>query len=239
MNNHKHRFPGVVLWFVVLSVMGFAPFSMAQAVSIDTLSVSSVAFNIQVTNDGTYNFSGPVSPPVYLTMGTYQDPIVSGTNWKIYSTGLFGKPVPTGSVDSVMGTISVDFSSLRGQFMSTYGMLDIALPLVTNPPAGGTYNGTTGVYSLNWSDPFTVTTTVLVGGVPRLLLSTVLPPLRSAAWSRRSRCQPLSGCWVQGCWVSWRRSDVKDLSEGSFDARCSVFRVWAVTDNKPVSTLYR
>ena len=166
MNNHKHRFPGVVLWFVVLSVMGFAPFSMAQAVSIDTLSVSSVAFNIQVTNDGTYNFSGPVSPPVYLTMGTYQDPIVSGTNWKIYSTGLFGKPVPTGSVDSVMGTISVDFSSLRGQFMSTYGMLDIALPLVTNPPAGGTYNGTTGVYSLNWSDPFTVTTTVLVGGVP-------------------------------------------------------------------------
>lgn len=168
MNNHKHRFPGALLWFVVFSVMSIAPFSLAQAasVAIDTLSVSSVSFNIQVTNDGTYNFSGPVSPPVYVTMGTYQDPIVGGTNWKIYSTSLFGKPAPTGSVDSALGTISVDFSSLRGQFMSTYGMLDFALPLVTNPPAGGTYNGATGVYSLNWSDPFSVSTTVILAGVP-------------------------------------------------------------------------
>ena len=149
MNNHKHRFSGTLLWFVVFSVMGLAPFSTAQAASIDTLSVSSVSFNIQVTNDGTYNFSGPVSPPVYLTM--------------------------------------------RGQFMSTYGMLDIALPLVTNPPAGGTYNGATGVYSLNWSDPFTVSTTVLVGGVPTsvtlngtasvTLGGTVTPvPLPAAVW---------------------------------------------------------
>jgi hypothetical protein len=190
MNNHSHRSLGAWLRLVVFSVMVFAPFSMAQAasVAIDTLSVSAASLSIHITNDGTYNFSGPVVPPVTLIMGTYQNPIVSGTNWKIYSTSLFGKPAPTGTVDGALNTINVDFSSLRAQALVTgYGMIDVALWPLINPPTSGSYNGTTGAYTLNWSSAFSVNLTGFptpVTGTATVTLSGVATPvpLPAAVW---------------------------------------------------------
>ena len=191
MNNHKRRYPAALLWIVVFCAMGLAPLPRAQAasVAIDTLSVSYASLTVQLTGGATYNFTGPIAPPAVVTMGTYQDPIVGGTDWKIYSTSLFGKPAPTGTVDAVLGTMNVDFSSLRGQVMTTsYGMIDIALAPLTNPPTGGTYNGTTGAFSLNWStSPFSISPPnvplPITGTASVTLRGTVTPvPLPAAVW---------------------------------------------------------
>lgn len=191
MNNHKRRYPAPLLWIVVFCAMGFAPLPRAQAASIaiDTLSVSYASLTVQLTGGATYNFTGPIAPPAAVTMGTYQDPIVGGTNWKIYSTSLFGKPAPTGTVDAALGTINVDFSSLRGQVTTTaYGMIDFALAPLTNPPTGGSYNGTTGAFSLNWStSPFSISlpnAPFPISGTASVTLSgTVTPvPLPAAVW---------------------------------------------------------
>lgn len=190
MENHTQSSLKAVLRLGAFFLMGLAPLSMAQAasVAIDTLSVDSASLSIAITGDGTYNFSTPVSPPATVTMGTYQDPIVAGIDWKIYSSPLSGNPAPTGSVDAMLGTISVDFSSLRGQAtLPTYGLLDLELWPLTTPPSSGTYNATTGQFSLNWSDPFSIS----LAGVPNpisgtvtvSLTGTVAPvPLPAALW---------------------------------------------------------
>jgi len=146
--------------FTLLSIL--APFQALHAapVPIDTLSVDTVSLTIAITGDGTYNFAGPVVPPAVVTMGTYQDPIVGGTNWKIYSTGTYGKPAPSGTVDGAVGGINVDFSSLRGQasvtILGSPYVLDVPLWPLTTPPAGGTYNQGTNAFTLNWSNSFSV-----------------------------------------------------------------------------------
>jgi hypothetical protein len=190
MENHMHCSLKAVLRLVSFFLIGLAPLSMAQAasVAIDTLSVNSASLSIAITGDGTYNFSSPVSPPATITMGTYQDPIVAGTDWKIYSSPLSGNPAPTGSVDAALGTINVDFSSLRGQAtLPTYGLLDFELWPLTTPPSSGTYNATTGQFTLNWSDPFSITLAGVpnpVSGIATVSLSgTVAPvPLPAALW---------------------------------------------------------
>lgn len=169
-----------------------APFQALHAASvpIDTLSVDTVSLTIAITGDGTYNFSGPVIPPAVVTMGTYQDPIVGGTGWKIYSTGAYGKPAPTGAVDGAVGSIDVDFSSLRGQasvtILGSPYVLDIPLWPLTTPPAGGTYNAGTNAFTLNWSNNFSVMVNgyLPVSGTASVSLAgSVTPvPLPAAVW---------------------------------------------------------
>jgi hypothetical protein len=179
-------------WLFILACLAPFPTVQAASVAIDTLSVNSVSLSIHIDGDGTTNFSGPVVPPVDVIMGTYQDPIVGGTNWKIYSTGLFGKPVPTGTVDGALGTINVDFSSLRAQatvvISGSARTIDFELwPLINPPSPTSTYNGTTGVFSLKWQDVFAVsltgfpapvtgTATVTLGGMATPV------PLPAAVW---------------------------------------------------------
>jgi hypothetical protein len=138
----------------------------AAPVPIDTLSVDTASLTIAITGDGTSSFSGPVVPPAIVTMGMYQDPIISGTGWKIYSTAAYGKPAPSGTVDGMTGSINVDFSSLRGQASLTiFGsptLLDVPLWPLTTPPSGGTYNSGSGAFTLDWSNSFSVT----VNGFP-------------------------------------------------------------------------
>lgn len=182
----------VSIWFsvLVLAGIGFAQFSVAHAapVPINVLSVDSITLKVEVTGDGTFNFSGPVVPPANLVMGTYQDPIVSGPNWKIYSTNAFGKPAPSGSVDGALGTIDVDFSSLRGQISGTsFGMLDFELWPLVNPPSGGTYNGSTNKFTLDWSNAFSVDRSgvpfPVTGTASVSLAGTVSPiPIPAALW---------------------------------------------------------
>lgn len=136
----------------------------AAAVPIDTLAVDTVGLTIAITSDGTYSFSGPVIPPAVVTMGTYQDPIVAGTGWKIYTTAAYGKPAPGGTVDGTAGSIDVDFSSLRAQasvtILGTPYLLDVPLWPLILPPSAGTYDSGTNAYTLDWSNSFSV----LVGG---------------------------------------------------------------------------
>ncbi len=184
--------PTAKRWRNVLALLFIlAPFQAlyAASVPIDTLSVDTVSLKIAITGDGTYNFSGPVIPPAVLTMGAYQDPIVGGTNWKIYSTGAYGLPAPSGTVDGTAGSINVDFSSLRGQatvtILGSPYVLDVPLWPLTTPPAGGTYNSGTSAFTLNWSNNFNVTVNSLpVSGTATVSLagSVTTVPIPAAAW---------------------------------------------------------
>lgn len=147
---------------IIALLFVLAPFQSPQAASVPiaTLAVDTVGLTIAITGDGTYNFFGPIAPPAVVIMGAYQDPIISGTDWKIYTTGDFGKPAPSGTVDGAVGSIDVDFSSLRAQASVTIlgnpYVLDVPLwPLIT-PPSGGTYDSGTNAYTLNWSNSFSV-----------------------------------------------------------------------------------
>lgn len=136
---------------------------LAAPVAIDTLSVDSVHVILSITGDGTFHYNETIAPPADVVMGAYQDPIASGTNWKIYTTGAFGQPAPSGTVDSAAGTIDVNLSSLRGEFtLGSYGTYDFALWPLTTPPSGGTtYDGSSGAFGLSWTVPFSFTTSGL------------------------------------------------------------------------------
>lgn len=147
---------------ILVLLIVLAPYDSLHAASvpIDTLAVDTVGLTIAITNDGTYGFSGPVIPPAVVTMGAYQDPIVDGTIWKIYTTAAFGKPAPSGTVDGATGSIDVDFSSLRAQVSVTIlgipRLLDVPLWPLINPPSGGTYDSGTNAFTLDWSNSFSV-----------------------------------------------------------------------------------
>lgn len=180
-----------------------APFQSPQAASVPivSLAVDTVGLTIFITGDGTYNFSGPIVPPAVVTMGAYQDPIVGGTDWKVYTTGAFGKPAPSGTVDGAAGGIDVDFSSLRAQASVTIlgnpYVLDVPLWPLTTPPSGGTYDSGTNAYTLNWSNSFNV----VVGGYLPIsgtaqvsLAGSVTPvPVPAAVWLFGSGLLGLAG----------------------------------------------
>ena len=135
-----------------------APFSVSHAatVAIDSLLINSASLTVTIPGFGSSTYSSAVVPPVQITMGQYQNPIFQlasgGYSAQIYSTSAFGLPAPSGTVDTVAGTISVDFSSLRANATTPYGSWDMALMLATSPPVSGTYNPGTGAFTLTWSN---------------------------------------------------------------------------------------
>ncbi len=146
-----------------LLVSGIASASMLP---ISNLSVDSASLTVAITGGETYSTSlFTVSPPVNVTMGTYQDPILtlpdlmstttsgSITNAKLYSTGAYGQLVPSGSVDPTTSSLSVDLSSVR--IAGTYSGFNLDIPLFAST-VSGTYTPGTGAYILNINQPFTV-----------------------------------------------------------------------------------
>ncbi len=155
-----------------LLVTGAASASFAvYTTPINSLSVDSASLTIAITGGETYSTgSVSVSPPVNVTMGTYQDPILtlpdlmstttsgSITNAKLYSTGAYGQPVPNGSVDS-SGAISVDLSSVR--IAGTYDGFNLDVPLFAST-VSGTYAPVSGAYILPINGNFSIPLTSLL-----------------------------------------------------------------------------
>lgn len=122
----KHLHKKISIVWVGTAVLACAMlFSTAWAapVAINNMLVNSASLDLTITNVGTYSFSGAVSPPAQIVMGTYQNPIyaqnistsgITGTA-TIYSTGVYGEPVPSGNLDTSYASnpVSVNFSSFR------------------------------------------------------------------------------------------------------------------------------
>ena len=186
-----------------------APFGVSHAatVAIDSLLIDYASLSIVITDNGgtllpvgSTAFSGPISPPVQIVMGTYQDPIVQlGSGYlsaKIYSTGTNSMSAPSGSVDALANTINVDFSSLRANATVGFYSLDMAVPLITDPASSGTYDSGTGSYALTWLNPFSLVVngytitgnaTVSLGGTATLV------PVPAALWLLGSGLLGLAG----------------------------------------------
>jgi hypothetical protein len=189
------------LWGGLLLCLAPVGVSHAATVAIDSLLINYASLTIAITGDGSTTYSGPVVPPVQIVMGEYQDPIIQLTGGsysaRIYSTGAFGLPAPSGSVDTVAGTINVDFSSLRANATTSNGSLDMALWLITGPPSGGAYDPGTGAYTLTWSNPFSVPLTggrAITGNATVSLSGTAtLVPVPAALWLLGSGLLGLAG----------------------------------------------
>ena len=176
------------------------PFPPAQAasVAIDTLTINNIAFTFSVTGFAAFSRSGDIAP-VTVAMGTYQDPIVTGSfssvgTWKIYSAGVAGTPPPpSGAVDASAGSINVDFSSLRGNarfpIFGSSATLDLPLWPLTTPSTANSYNPLTNTYSLSWNKSFSKTITLgsfsqTFNGTTNITLGGVVKPvpLPGAIW---------------------------------------------------------
>jgi len=172
----------------------------AAPVAIDDLYIDSIELSVSLTTPpaGTLFSTGPqtIAPPIMIDMGVYQDPIVSGSlgsgiTWKIYSTGDYGAPVPSGTVDGATGDIDVDLSSLR---LNISGIVNPSLPStfdvelwpVTTPATSGSYDPLDDSWSLLWSKTFSITVQDLgnIGGTIDLALGGTLTtvPVPAAVW---------------------------------------------------------
>lgn len=206
MNTFSGRVVRSWLWGGLLLCIAPVSVSHAATVAVNSLLINYAYLNIAITNGGTLlpagstTFSGPVAPPVSIVMGTYQDPIVplgSGLlSAKIYSTGAYGMSAPSGSVDTTANTISVDFSSFRADARIGFYSLNMAVPLINNPPSGGTYNSGTGAYALTWSNPFTLLVngqTISGNATVSLRGPATLVPVPAALWLLGSGLVGLAG----------------------------------------------
>jgi hypothetical protein len=206
MNTSSGRVVRSWLWGGLLFCLAPVGVSHAATVAIDSLLINYASLVIDITNGGTLlpvgstTFSGPVAPPVQIVMGTYQDPIVqmggAFLSTKIYSTGAYSMPAPSGSVDTTANTINVDFSSFWANATIGFYSLDIPVPLITDPPSSGTYNPGTGAYELTWISPFSLLVygQTISGNASVLLSGTAtLVPVPAALWLLGSGLLGLAG----------------------------------------------
>ncbi len=196
------------IWLVLLVCA--APFSAAWAapVPISSMLVNNASLTLNITGYGTYSFSGPVIPPVNIVMGTYQNPLFTASTTSpvtgsatIYSTSAYGKPAPSGTVDSSNSNpVNVDFSSFRLSVNITSPFtLSFDAPAwpLTTPNSSSTYNAITQGYTLTWSNNFSVTAgggTPISGTANLTLGGTLTPvPVPAALWLFGSGLVGLAG----------------------------------------------
>lgn len=162
------------LWVGSVLLACVMPLSAAWAtpVAISSMLVNSASLDLTITNVGTYSFSGAVSPPAQIVMGTYQNPIyaqnistsgITGTA-TIYSTGVYGEPVPSGNLDTSYASnpVSVNFSSFRlGVNLTGPLTLSFDAPAwLTTTPNSSSFDALTNAYTLGWNNNFNVVATL-------------------------------------------------------------------------------
>lgn len=193
------KYLGMVAGLLLLAVS-----SQARAVSINTLSVAQFSLELDLYSNGSvdYGFSTPIVPPADIIMGLYQDlpggiiSLASGTSSAtVYTTGLFGKAAPSGTVNEpAAGDINVDLSSLRANIIiPSVATLDFELWPLVLPPSAGTYNVATGDFSLIWDVNFSHSATIY-GTASVVLNGTVsVVPVPAALWLFGSGLLGLAG----------------------------------------------
>ena len=149
----------------IVIISGLLFFStQAKAVAIDILTVNQLTLDLDLGANGTTDFTlgTPVTPPAIITMGLFQDPILSfspglGITASVYTTGGLGDPAPTGTVNEPnTGDIGVDLSSLRARVNIPVFLpnADFSLWPLTLPPSMGTFDDLTGDFALSWDVDF-------------------------------------------------------------------------------------
>jgi len=143
-------------YLLVTTLLLSACFSNSYAIPVDINSLFVDQASVSLTSSVLGSASATDTfAPVEITMGSYQDPILSmgdsSISLSIYSTGAYGAPAPSGYVDGSM--ISVDLSSLRAALTyagTTY--VDIELWPLTTTLDYGTYDPGNGDFLVGWSE---------------------------------------------------------------------------------------
>ena len=202
MKNARERFRKFWLGMLLLGCMAPLSAAWASTVNISSMLVNNASLTVAITGGGTYSFSGSVTPPADIVMGTYQDPIytqnvatsgVTGTA-TIYSTGIYGASAPSGYVATgISNPVNVNFSSFRlGVNLSTLlGSVSFDTPawIINNPNSSSTFDALTNAYTLGWNNNFSVNadingaSTPISGNVQVTLGGTLQPvPVPAALW---------------------------------------------------------
>ena len=205
MENVQGKYRRFLLGMLLAGCMAPLSAAWASTVNISSMLVNNASLDVTYTSilgNGSASFSEPVVSPADIVMGTYQDPIYTASiasgattgTATIYSTGAYGKPAPSGSIDTGNATnpISVDFSSFRLNVNVTAPItlsFDVPAWPVTTPNSTSAFDALTNAYTLGWNNNFSVMamvdgiSTPISGNVQVTLGGTLQPvPVPAALW---------------------------------------------------------
>jgi len=183
----RSRFFATIVCAVLF--LGFSAPSNAAVVDVSKLYVDSISatFNTSVTFPVTNTTI--FSPPGVWVMGEYHGVIandsVSGINYTVESTGAYGAPPSSGTVDTTLGTIDLVLSDLH---MTISGLFSGETDLwnsSTSSIDANSYDPATGAFVYGWSDSASVQYSVLTIPVDYSIeiAGTASPvPLPAAVW---------------------------------------------------------
>lgn len=149
-----------ILYFSVVSMFAVAAFSSPAVASseitklnIETITVNFTLYAFDIVIPETFE------PHLDFPMGEYTNPIVDDPEFLVYTTGDYGAPPPSGTVDAAAETIDLDLSSLRLALDYSDTLQGLPYRFHGNIPLWGTpmsieshsYNSTTKEFFLVWS----------------------------------------------------------------------------------------
>ena len=144
--------------------LAVASFSVdAAVIDVDHLSIDSITIGISVLPAPTTSTTQDFVPPDVWNMGKYGGVLIDSSlstilgpvNYIIESTGNYGAPPNSGSVDTSLGVIGLNLSDLH---MTASGVLSANFDLwsaSTSTINSNAYNSTTGAFVYGWSDTTT------------------------------------------------------------------------------------
>ncbi|VAW77560.1 hypothetical protein MNBD_GAMMA12-2073 [hydrothermal vent metagenome] len=154
--------------FLIISLaLLYSVGASAAPVSINKMSIDEATVSINFGGGAILGNTMPFTPPIDITMGVFQSDIISigstandGFLLKIYSTGTYGAPAPSATVDNMNNTIDVDFSSLRGTITRGTGITkfdtDFSLSALFGNLLKNDYDASTGMIDMLFAENINV-----------------------------------------------------------------------------------